>query len=353
MRNDWQNVGKHDQEAGNVYMTRLSSGLRRPSSVVCPPSSVVRRLSSVVCRPSSGFTLVELMVVVAIISIMLMLLIPNIRAMREKAWSSYCQNNLRQYGIAMNQYMADKNGYFIYPGAGGAGAGKGYAEDQQYVAGQLPGGVHGRNVQPGSEIEYWENMIPAYIPAEVTIQSLAGGNPSVRVCPAVMQQIKKDGNFFDPDSPNFKGFRTETVNNIEQERADFEPSVSSGAGYDADNKLILSAAFTTYAINITPTVYRKNKKDIPANVVAFIDWNARDGWWAKLNNTDWMFDGTNSQGVAVVQDTAKWTNAWWLTEVGFHHLGAGNEYGANYVAMDGHVGWISSNTISVTNFTGM
>jgi hypothetical protein len=99
-------------------------------------------------------------------------------------------------------------------------------------------------------------------------------------------------------------------------------------------------------------VYRENKKDIPANVIAFIDWNAREGWGANLyNTTNWMFTGTDSRGNPVNQGTPKWTNAWWLTEVGFRHLGAGNEYGANYVAMDGHVGWISSNAISETNFT--
>jgi len=110
----------------------------------------------------------------------------------------------------------------------------------------------------------------------------------------------------------------------------------------------LDSAFTTYAINFNKT--GKSKINIPENVIAFIDWNARDGWWATLSYTSWMFTGTNSQGVAVVQDAPKWTNAWWLTEVGFHHR-IGNEYGANYVAMDGHVGWVSSNAISVTNFT--
>ncbi|MBU4367120.1 MAG: DUF1559 domain-containing protein, partial [Kiritimatiellae bacterium] len=100
----------------------MKSSVLRSSDQGCRLSSVVRRpafAKATVGRLASGFTLVELMVVVAIISILLMLLIPNIRAMREKAWSSYCQNNLRQYGIAMNQYMADYSGYFIYPGAGG------------------------------------------------------------------------------------------------------------------------------------------------------------------------------------------------------------------------------------------
>ncbi len=92
-------------------------GFRRgsPRSTTSPRCGASGHLVADVAS-ASAFTLVELMVVVAIISILLMLLIPNIRTMREKARSSQCQNNLRQYGIAMNQYMADYSGYFIYKG---------------------------------------------------------------------------------------------------------------------------------------------------------------------------------------------------------------------------------------------
>jgi len=271
--------------------------------------------------------------------------------MREKAWSSNCQNNLRQYGIAMNQYMTDWIGFFIYPGAGGQSAGSGYDESTKGKGG-IYSFVSRSGGQVGSTAQSWIDMTAAYLPAGVTIQSLSAGDPSVRVCPTVLQQIRKDGNFFDPDSPNFKGLQDSTDwAGSDVQLADGEQLTSHGPGYDDNGKLILDAAFTTYAINITPQVYQKNKKDIPENVVAFIDWNARDGWWAILSYTNWMFNGTNSQGVAVVQGTPKRSDgAWWLTEVGFHHL-QGGVYGANYVAMDGHVGWIGSNAISRASFT--
>ena len=348
-----------------VYGLRSASGglqplIYRPQSTAygLRPASSGLRPSASILQPTayslqSGFTLVELMVVVAIIAILLMLLIPNIRTMREKALSAHCQNNLRQYGIAMNQYMADYNGYFIYPGAGGQDAGRGYDESTKGKGG-IYSFVAPSGGQAGSAVDYWDIMIPAYIPAEVTIQSLAAGNPSVRVCPTVLQQIKKDGNFFDPDSPNFKGLQDSTDwAGQDVQLADFEIVSSRGSdGYDVNGKLILDPAFTTYAIN--PQKLYRNKKYIPENVVAFIDWNARDGWWATLGYTNWMFNGTNSQGVVVAQNTPKRIDgAWWLSEVGFYHLGSGNAYGANYVAMDGHVGWISSNTISSTNFTGL
>ncbi len=48
-----------------------------------------------------GFTLVELLIVIAIIGVLMALLFPAIQAARESANMVGCQNNLRQVGIAM------------------------------------------------------------------------------------------------------------------------------------------------------------------------------------------------------------------------------------------------------------
>jgi prepilin-type N-terminal cleavage/methylation domain-containing protein len=51
-----------------------------------------------------GFTLVELLVVIAIIGALVGLLLPAVQAAREAARRSACQNNLRQLGIALHNF---------------------------------------------------------------------------------------------------------------------------------------------------------------------------------------------------------------------------------------------------------
>ncbi len=64
-------------------------------------------------RPTSAFTVVELLVIIAIASVLLSLLLPALTHAREAARKVVCASNLRQLCLGWTYYKDDSSGYLV------------------------------------------------------------------------------------------------------------------------------------------------------------------------------------------------------------------------------------------------
>lgn len=80
-----------------------------------------------------GFTLIELLVVIAIIAILAAMLFPVFARARENARRTSCLSNVRQLGMAFQQYFQDYDEQFPLLGKGGASETSWFFTMQPYI----------------------------------------------------------------------------------------------------------------------------------------------------------------------------------------------------------------------------
>jgi len=122
------------------------------------------------CR--SGFTLVEVLVVIVIIAILAAILLPAFHGARRKSQQTASMNNLRQWGVALVASLADNNNTFP---ADGQSSGANIHLDQP---------------------EAWFNRLPPYMQEKSLLDRSStppkAGEKSVWINPAVPVSLNKE-----------------------------------------------------------------------------------------------------------------------------------------------------------------
>src|SRR5947209_4533646 len=145
-------------------------------------------------RPASrlGFTLVELVVVIAIIAVLVGMLLPAIQKVRGASNQSVCSNNLRQIGVALAQHHDAKN---LFPSNGGwdgkqqiASAGGSPFTPSTFdkeISQQFFWGVGDPALGPAEQTGSWAYAVLPYLDQEAAYRDRAWGTPvKVFICPS-------------------------------------------------------------------------------------------------------------------------------------------------------------------------
>ncbi len=116
----------------------------------------------------SAFSLMELLVVLGVIMILFAMAFPMINAAIARGKSAECQNNLRQWGLALGMYLDDSGGVFPTDGSGAGG-----------------------NVADPRNTNAWFNLLPPYVQQPTMIEleragtiRVPGTGKSLYICPS-------------------------------------------------------------------------------------------------------------------------------------------------------------------------
>ncbi len=99
------------------FIWRESAGgspLKTPQPAPAPSSRKPKR--------KSGFTFLELLVVIALVAVLAAILFPTVKAVRQRTAQAGCLNNLRQIGVAFQGYVHENNGLLPYNPVSGGGS---------------------------------------------------------------------------------------------------------------------------------------------------------------------------------------------------------------------------------------
>jgi prepilin-type N-terminal cleavage/methylation domain-containing protein len=127
--------------------------------------------------PRGGFTLIELLVVIAIIGVLVALTMPAVQSAREAARRTQCENNLKQHGLALNNYITLGDAFPI-----------GYIAWRNPPGGAAPGWAWSAAILPQLE------QVPIYNALNINLPIDLAANVTVRMSSLAMYVCPSDRN---------------------------------------------------------------------------------------------------------------------------------------------------------------
>lgn len=217
-----------------------------------------------------GFTLVEILVVIAIISILAALLLPTISKSREKARQTDCESKMRQFGMAIEMHGQDHDERLpnwlsnLYP--------RYNANDRLYICkSDKSDGEHGSKPGAGSTAhavagdQYEETDDTEFNPNG---QSYRGRNPAIKRCSFMYEMSNASCSWSMPGATDADGDGVRTWYETKMHQLRFGDSWSGGP-YDESRFPIIRCFHhcserKVRAVN--PQTSAESKDDLTMNV---------------------------------------------------------------------------------------
>jgi prepilin-type N-terminal cleavage/methylation domain-containing protein len=208
-------------------------------------------------RRGQGFTLVELLVVIAIIGVLVALLLPAVQAARESARRIQCANNLKQQGLAIQNYMS-ANSDFLPVGYEGVTGRAGANFNKVHLFTQMLQYLEQGNIYEQINFEYtgapWDNeparnaVVDPYIcpswpdPAVMTSGLYDYQNGALVTYNGVGGALIDGIDINDPEQAVRSGFGAIPKNGVFQ--AELAPKPSPQRGFDFKGRPLRGAEIT-------------------------------------------------------------------------------------------------------------